>query len=102
MKKLSVVLGIIACLTTIAFSTNRPVFADHVGEDSTIILTNNLLALVKQYMRAEAMDQEQLMAKIKDVIDQRKAQLIELMETNPDAVGHLLLPPEVVEGLPAD
>lgn len=100
--QLFVILSIATFAATINLSYQQPVFADHVGEDSAAILTNDLLALVKQYLRAEAMGNEQLLGRIKEVIEKRKGQLLALLDANPDAVGRLLLPPQLVAGLPQE
>src|SRR5438876_11843863 len=69
----------------------RFAWADHTGPNDLIVITNDLLAKCKIYMKAEAKGKTALMEKMKEVIDQRKEKLLEKIETDPSHVEAYLL-----------
>ncbi len=81
---------------------NSLVFADHVGGDEVVLLTNDLLHHVQQLMKADAASKSKQVEIIKSIIAQRKAKLVDLLDKNPEAVFQQLLPPELVASFPPE
>ncbi len=91
--------SLVALLLVFTFFIS-PARADHTGPNDLILITNDLLAKCKVYMKAAAQDKPVLMDKIRTVIDQRKAMLLAKIENDPAHVEAYLLPPDLVMQLP--
>ncbi len=80
-------------------------FADHVhsaDEQEIVVLSTGILHQVKALLRAEAADREKVADQLRINILLRKEKLLQLLEKNPSAALHLLLPSETVSLLPDD
>lgn len=80
--------------------SNHTLYASHVSEIT--LLTNDLLHHAKQLENAVDRDRQNQMDAITSIIEKRKIKLLELLETNPEAVMHLLLPGDLVKSFPSD